>query len=47
MAIEIALRALEDGREPLERIIGLFAASLAAPALRRSNDERGFRYESA
>jgi hypothetical protein len=46
MAIEIALRALEDGREPLERIIGLFAASLAAPALRRSNDERGFRYEA-
>jgi hypothetical protein len=46
MSIEIALRDLEEKLEPLERIIRLFTASLREPTLRKSDDERGFRYEA-
>ncbi len=46
MNIEIALRALEEKLDPLERVIRLFTASLGEPTLRKSNDERGFRYEA-
>jgi hypothetical protein len=47
MSIEIALRALEERLEPLERVIRLLTASLRQPTLRKSDDERGFRYEVA
>lgn len=46
MSIEIALRALEEKLEPLDRVIRLFAASLGEPTLRKNGDERGFRYEA-
>jgi hypothetical protein len=46
MSIEIALRTLEQKLEPLERVIRLFTASLGEPSLRKSDDERGFRYEA-
>jgi hypothetical protein len=46
MSIEIALRDLEEKLDPLERVIRLFTASLGEPILRKSDDERGFRYGS-
>lgn len=46
MSIEIALRDLEEKLDPLERVIRLFTASLGEPTLRKSDDERGFRYGS-
>jgi hypothetical protein len=46
MTIEIALQDLEEKLEPLERLIRLFTASLGEPILRKSDDERGFRYEA-
>src|SRR6266849_6552463 len=46
MSIEIALQAMEERLEPLKRVIRLFTASLGEPTLRKSDDERGFRYEA-
>ena len=46
MTIEITLRDLKETLEPLERLIRLFTASLGEPTLRKSDDERGFRYEA-
>jgi hypothetical protein len=46
MTIETALRALKEDFEPLERLIRLFTASLGEPTLRKSGDERGFRYDA-
>jgi hypothetical protein len=48
MSIEVGLRALEEKLDPLERVIKLFrlfTASLGEPMLRKSDGERGFRYE--
>jgi hypothetical protein len=42
MSIEIALQALEEKLEPLERILRLFGRS----RIRKSADGRGFRYEA-
>jgi DNA primase large subunit len=42
--IEIALRALEDDADPLERIIRLFGASLGEATLRSNKEDQGFRY---
>jgi hypothetical protein len=46
MSTEVALRALEETLEPLERVIRLFTASLEQPILRKIDDDRGFRYET-
>jgi len=49
MSIEIALQALEEKLEPLERILRLFAASLGSSRIRniKSDDGRGFRCAAA
>jgi hypothetical protein len=46
MTIEIALQDFEAQLEPLERFIRLFTASLGGPTLRKTDGERGFRYEA-
>src|SRR5260370_35323017 len=46
MSTESALQDLEEKLDPLERVIRLFTASLGEPTLRKSDDERGFRYEA-
>jgi hypothetical protein len=44
MNIEASLRAIEEELEPLDRVVRLLTASLGEPFLRKSGDDRGFRY---
>src|SRR5260370_27460120 len=46
MSTESALQDLEEKLDPLERVIRLFTASLGGPTLRKTDGERGFRYEA-
>ena len=42
MDIEVALIALEAEIEPLERFLGIFAASLNTPHMRRGDGDEDF-----
>jgi hypothetical protein len=46
MSVDVALDALQDEVEPLERIIRLFAAKLGAPVLQTTAAGQAFRYNA-